>query len=105
MIIFWMVIKKMIEYIDSSTPYSIIVKYADKMILADRNSFLNELLHKVDDINMEDEEISTDISSLAKILENNYSKIELQQVIYDIQKRGWFYQENILISFLKGKKM
>lgn len=97
--------KKMIEYIDSSTPYSIIVKYADKMILADRNSFLNELLHKVDDINMEDEEISTDISSLAKILENNYSKIELQQVIYDIQKRGWFYQENILISFLKGKKM
>ncbi|NLR80202.1 hypothetical protein [Chitinophaga eiseniae] len=98
--------KKMIEYINSSTPYSIIGKYANKMILADRNGFLNELFHKIDDfIDIESDEISADISALAKILENNYSKIELQQVIHNVQKRGWFYKENILISFLRGKKL
>ena len=41
--------KKMLEFIKERTPYHLIIQYAEKMINADRKSFLKELMHKLDD--------------------------------------------------------
>ncbi|MBV8255518.1 MAG: hypothetical protein JO154_23175 [Chitinophaga sp.] len=95
--------KKMIQYINATTPYNIVVAYANKMILVDKYGFLKALLHKNDDFSdMEDHEMPASLEALAQILEKNYDKIELQAMC-NIQKGGWFSKENMLISFLKKR--
>ena len=37
--------KKMLELIKERTPYHLIIQYVEKMINADRKSFLKELMH------------------------------------------------------------
>ncbi len=98
--------KRMLEYIDVSSPYSIIIKYADKMAIADKKGFLKEVLHKSDDYyglrietTVEDENML--FSELLSILQKHYSKTEIQMAIINAENTKWIYRQNRFITFIK----
>lgn len=98
--------KKMIEYINTNTPYSIIVQFADKMILTNKDGFLKQIINKSDNsfIPYSEEEREEDTAifpSLLNILQKHYSINELKLIIRNIDSKGWYYRGNSFIAFMR----
>jgi hypothetical protein len=95
--------KKMIEYINEYTSYNLIARYAEKMILTDKNGFLKGMLHKYDNLyQMEDENIVSDLTLIVDILYKYCTKSEIQLAINHAGRVGWSFKPNMLIAHIKG---
>lgn len=99
--------KKMLEFIKERTPYRLIIQYAEKMINADRKSFLKELMHKPDDSyrwqgNNADQEGDSIFAELLVILRKNYSKPEIQWAISNAEMASRYARSNRFVEYVKG---
>jgi hypothetical protein len=96
--------KKMIAYVDSNASYEVILKYADKMALTNRNEFLKNLLYKGDRCDMEEymesQPIEPVFTALLDILLTRYSSEELKLAIKEVEKKGMYYLPNSFVQFL-----
>jgi hypothetical protein len=95
--------KKMVDYVDAHTPYSIILQYADKMMLVHKQGFLDALARKNDPysyVDSSDEEHQ--FPQLADILLKYASKTEINMVFRKYEKSGW-YRNNRFITFMKKR--
>ena len=97
--------KKMIDYIGSYTPYSVIVQYADKMALVNKNGFIRQLINKSDNNwsrNQEDIEMQDKLFlQILNILRKHYSLSELKLTLRQFEKTGIYYRANHFVSFVK----
>ena len=97
--------KKMIEYIGSKTPYSIIVQYADKMALVNRDGFIRQLMNKSDNTwlsSQVDEELQdTFFLQILNIVRKHYSLSELKLIIRQFEKPRSHYHRNNFVDFVK----
>jgi hypothetical protein len=97
--------KKMIDYIGSYTPYSIIVQYADKMALVDRNGFIRQLMNKSDNTWLsslvEKESQDKFFLQLLNTLRKHYSLSELKLIIQQFEKSKTFNRANNFVDFVK----
>lgn len=96
--------KKMMDYVDSYTPYSIIVQYADEMALTNKKEFIRKLMNmstsywpnKRKESKTEDEIFLT----LFNILQKHYSVSELQLIIQQFEKPGYYSRRNEFVEFM-----
>jgi hypothetical protein len=98
--------KKMLEFIKERTPYHLIIQYAEKMISADRKSFLKELLHKSDDFyswqdKKADQEGDSLFVELLAILQKHYSKSEIQWAIKNVEMASRYSRPNRFVQYVK----
>lgn len=96
--------KKMIGYINEYVGYSLIVEYAEKMILSDKQGFLQALFRKVDNWYSMDEDDAVDvIPVLFDILKKHYSMSEIEAYIKAVRSE-WMYGSNLLITYITEVK-
>jgi len=98
--------RKMIDYVDSDTPYSILLQYFDNMALTDKNRLLHALLRKTDDYGwtMKRENEAKDAAcfpELFKLLQKHYTSDYLKMAIKNPEKDHWYYRPNGLIVYVK----
>jgi hypothetical protein len=97
--------KKMIGYISTYTPYSIIVQYAGNMALANKNEFIRQLINMSNYgwPNMHEEEEDKDkiFLQLFNILRQHYTENELKAIIETFEKARPFYRVNKFVDFMK----
>jgi hypothetical protein len=98
---------KMIDYINSYTPYNIILEYAERMILADKKEFLKTIFNKTDHTYYmdENEEVTETISKLLGLLKKYYTESEIKKSIDNASKSSWSYRTNMLITFMAGTRI
>lgn len=98
--------KKMIDYINSDTPYSIIVQYADKMALVNRDGFIKNLFNSAYSMwsTMKEETEAEDqlFLQLLNTLRQHYSEGELKLIIKQCEKSRPYSRANKFIDFVKG---
>jgi hypothetical protein len=95
--------KKMIEYINEYTSYNLIARYAEKMVLTDKNGLLKAILHKYDSLyQIEDETTVSDLTAIVDISYKHCSKEEIELVINHAGRSGWSFKPNMLIAYIKG---
>lgn len=100
--------KKMIGYISPYTPYSLLMLYAEKMILADKRALLHHLFLYADDYSRsrhepKDVDENTLFSGLSDILQRHYTKAELQTAVSSCERTSGRYMKPKLIVFLKER--
>ena len=98
--------RKMIEYIDSYTPYGIIQQYFERMVQADKTKLLEVMLRKSDDYGwgMKYEDKEKDAAcfpELFSLFEKHYTRDYLKLVISSAEKGRFYYQTNHFIGYLK----
>lgn len=94
--------KKMIDYIGSNTPYSIIIQYAEKMVLVNGDGFIKQLINKSDNSwsNIE-EDLDEIFLQILTILQKHYSLSELKLIIRQSEKAGYYFRANNFVDFMK----
>jgi hypothetical protein len=98
--------RKMIDYIDSYTPYSIILQYFENMALTDKNRLLEVMLRRTDSygwsLNHENEEKDeVYFPELFKLFEKHYLADYLKMVIANAEKDRWHFRLNNLMVYIK----
>lgn len=97
--------KKMIDYIGSYTPYSVIVQYADKMALVNGNGFIRQLMNKSDNTwfgSQEEKEMQAELFlQILNILRKHFSLSELKLILRQFEKTGRYYRANNFVDFMK----
>lgn len=97
--------KKMIDYIGSHTPYSIIVQYADKMARANKDGFIRQLFNKSDYSRLyhQGEDYVQDelMEELLRTLQKNYTVRELKLIVREFEKSAFYYRNNVFMDFVK----
>lgn len=97
--------KKMIGYVDSNATYQIIVRYAENMVLSDRNSFLKQITCRTDNIRenyaqIGSEELPLLFKQFLDILLKHYAKEELLLSIKDAWRASHYYSPNRFVVFM-----
>ena len=97
--------KKMTVYVDSNATYQVIVRYAENMILSDRNNFLKQITCRTDNIRenyaqIGMEELQLLFKQLLDILLKHYAKEELLLFIKDAWKSSRYYSPNRFVVFM-----
>ena len=97
--------RKMIDYIDSYTPYRIIGQYFEPMVLSDKTRLIDALIRKSDDHfgwfsgkNQDDENYFPRLFDLAK---KYYSIDYLRAVIAKAEKDKWYSRLNGFLTYVK----
>lgn len=98
--------RKMIDYIDSYTPYGIILQYFESMAITDKDRLLSTLLSKSDDyewtMNYENKEKDTVyFPELFELFEKHYRTDYLKMVIANAEKNRWHFRLNNLFVYIK----
>jgi hypothetical protein len=98
--------RKMIDYIDSDTPYATVLKYFENMLRGDKNKLLEAILHKRDDYGwvLKNEYKETDVAcfpALFELFEKYYTKDYLRMVIANAEKDRWHYRSNNFIVYVR----
>ncbi len=95
---------KMIEYIDSRAPYSLVLQYFEPMAATDKNGLFKKLVNKSEDFGwgMQEREDTTAIfpallTAMLKIYTTGYLNAGIKQ----LEKPGWFYRTNSFIAYVK----
>lgn len=95
---------KMVDYIDSYTPYGIINRYAANMALTAKMEFLKRIVHKDDNYGFRSETWSEDdniiFPELLGTLLKYYSKAEIKMAINVAEKSSRFYRLNRFVTFI-----
>jgi len=98
--------RKMLEYIESYTPYSMILRYFESMIRGDKNKFLEVLMRKSDDdwfvsyASAEDDRRS--FPELFAMAEKYYTPGFLLIVIQQAEKQNrLYYRPNLFVTYMK----
>jgi len=96
---------KMIGYIDSYTPYSIILQYFERMALTDKGRLLEAIFRKSDDSwsYRREENDAVFFPELFKLFEKHYLADYLKMAINNLEKGGWYYRPNKLVVYIKGQ--
>jgi hypothetical protein len=95
--------RKMIDYIDSDTPYSIILQYFESMVLTDKNRLLEAILRKTEDYgwNQRRENDEAYFPELFKLFVKYYQADYLKMVISSAEKGRLYFRPNNLIVYIK----
>ncbi|MEO7046001.1 MAG: hypothetical protein ABI091_11895, partial [Ferruginibacter sp.] len=98
--------KKMLELIKERTPYALIIQYAEKMIHADRKSFLKDLMHKPDDFHSwqdkkADQEAGSHFAELLAILRKHYSGPEIQWAVSNAETGSRYSRPARFVQYVK----
>jgi len=98
--------RKMIDYIDSDTPYSIIIQYFDSMALTDKVSLLNTMLRRTDDYgwSLSSEKKEKDavyFPELFKLFDKHYGADYLKMVIGNAEQKDRYFRPNNFIVYMK----
>lgn len=97
---------KMIEYIDSYSPYILIHKYFEPMAAIDKTRLLKALLDKREDLfwgmKTENEEVEDSVFSLLyTALQKHYTADYLKAAIKQSEKNIWYSKSNRFIAYAK----
>jgi len=95
--------RKMIDYIDSDTPYSIILQYFESMVLTDKNRLLEAILRKTEDYgwNRGRENDEAYFPELFELFVRYYQADYLKMVISSAEKGRFYFRPNDLIVYIK----
>jgi hypothetical protein len=98
--------KKMIDYIESYTPYSIILPYLEKMIQADKKGLIETLIRKSDSYDwstrsVKEQEDKAVFPEIFKVLEKHYTAGFLKMAVTNREKDRWSYRVNNLFAYVK----
>ncbi len=94
--------KKMIDYVDAQATYSIIFPYAEDMIGADKNKFLDAIIKKGDDYSLSEEELES-LESLYEIVAKYYNEELIRLMIAQQENRGYYYRSGKFMQYAKAK--
>ncbi|MEO5997391.1 MAG: hypothetical protein ABIN89_11675 [Chitinophagaceae bacterium] len=92
--------KRMLEYIRENTPYSIIVKYAEKLAMADKKDFLTRIINKSDHWRDESKD-KEHYPELLGILDKYYSRDQIEWEISELEKSRWNAGRNRFVVFFR----
>jgi hypothetical protein len=100
--------RKMIDYIDSYTPYFIILHYFENMFLAEKNKFLDAIISKPDRSSWiynqaAEESDAACFPELFNLLEKHYTASYLKAVIINIEKGRLYYSHNKFVVYVKQR--
>lgn len=100
--------KKMIDYIESFTPYSTIITYFEPMVMADKNQFLKTLARHTYDYGYyglsgkrQDEQVNS-LPLLYEKIRKHYTADFLKMYIAQ-EEKSTFYRTNRLLDYIKKK--
>ncbi|MFI5137602.1 MAG: SWIM zinc finger domain-containing protein [Sphingobacteriales bacterium] len=97
--------KKMIEYIESYTPFSLILQYFEPMVLAEKNKLLEAIVRKSDDYvytNVQND--AACFPELFAIAVKHYSAGYLKTVISNAERHSrYYYSPNRFLVYMKGR--
>ncbi|PUZ30022.1 hypothetical protein GA0116948_1017 [Chitinophaga costaii] len=91
--------KKMIDYLDSYCSYQLIAQYAEKMILADKQAFLRQLLIRSDLMDVDYEDEFENIQACVAILHKHYTTSILKAAINATTSRHVYFN-NLLVKYI-----
>lgn len=99
--------KKMIEYIDSYTPYTLILRYFEPMFGADKTKLLQEIVNKSDNswfIYSDDQDDNASFPELLALCVKHYTADYLKAVI-SAQEKGnrYYYRPNRFLVYMKER--
>ena len=98
--------KKMIDYIDSNTPYSTIVKYFERMVIGNKEKLLKELLTRNEDsswmIKSDKETDKLYFPELFKLIEKNYDAAYLKLAVKSFEKTHFYFRQNNFFIYVKS---
>ncbi len=94
--------KKMIDYVDSYSPYTMILPYAEDMIAADKNKFLENVIKKNDDYIVTEEDVES-IKSLFELVAKYYSEEKIKLMIAQQDGRGYYFRSGKFMQYAKLK--
>jgi len=98
--------KKMIGYIDSRTPYGIILQYLEKMAQADKNKLIEVLIRKSDEYSWDTRRANEErdrgvFPEIFRILQKYYTANFLKIAISSREKDRWYSRINNLFEYVK----
>lgn len=101
--------RKMIEYIDSTTPYDIILQYFERMVLADKNKLLETIFSKTDDYgwNVGSEKEKEDVAcfpELLKLFEKHYTPEFLKLAIRNSEVDRRYYRPGGFVAYVTQQR-
>ncbi|MFT4154313.1 MAG: hypothetical protein QM629_10910 [Parafilimonas sp.] len=96
--------KKMIEYIDSYTPYTIILRYFEPMALVDKNGLLKKIFDRGNSYSRYDEENDEQhFIALYALMLKHYPKNFLQAAVKQRESDPWFFRRNDFAEYIKNE--
>ena len=101
--------RKMIEYIESYTPYQLILTYFEPMVQGDKTRLLDALIRKSDDnwygSYVTKEQDTACFPALYALVEKHYTKVYLKAVIGNAEKSKWSYYSrlNRFMTYVKER--
>ncbi|HEY4322329.1 MAG TPA: hypothetical protein VGN20_00045 [Mucilaginibacter sp.] len=99
--------KKMIGYIDSYTPYDIILKYFEPMVSADKTKLLDAIINKSDDdwspYSSKAEKEDSCFPELFDITEKYYKADYLRMVIRQQEKNRYYFRPGRFFVYMKER--
>ncbi|TFF36867.1 hypothetical protein [Mucilaginibacter psychrotolerans] len=97
--------KKMIDYIESKTPYRLILQYFEPMVAADKAKLLNALVRKSDDSwfysEMRQKEAEDFVPQLFELAKKYFSTDYLMLLIKEQEKNRYSNKLNNLLAYVK----
>jgi len=95
---------KMINYVDSSATYGIIVRFADQMAVGNREAFLKQMLNRTDNqteiAQTEELDLLKIFEELMDILLRYFPADSLKIAIKRVGRPGYFYTPNRFVNYL-----
>jgi hypothetical protein len=99
--------KKMMEYIDSYTPYTLILKYFEPMVQADKTRLLEAIVRKSDDYGFglynNSQNDAACFPELFTLAVKYYSADYLKAVISNNEKNRYYYRSNRFLVYIKER--
>jgi hypothetical protein len=101
-------IKKMISYIETFTPYDLILQHFDIMASIDKSEFLRVLLYRsrwpsYEEQNVSDEELKEIFEQIYQKLIKNFPSNLLMTAVKKISKESFYSKPNQLVEYLLEK--
>jgi len=95
---------KMIDYINSDTPYHLILQFFDPMVLTDKTSLLKAIIDKSEGhfISADDEKEKQIFPQLLSLLLKHFNPDYLERVISQETKRKYYYTPNNFIRYMQA---
>ncbi|WGQ10126.1 hypothetical protein QG516_00465 [Pedobacter gandavensis] len=95
--------EKMLDYLDSTVTYEVIIRFAEKMSLKYHTVFFTRLIHKRDhpEDQMAGKQLTPVLNQLMVIMRKLYSPQELQLAIKHVRRNAYYASPNLFVLYME----